>query len=34
MNFEDYVVAGQGQEFKGDDFRSLLSPGVYVLMEE
>jgi hypothetical protein len=32
MNIEDCVIPNTGQEFRGDDFRELVKPGVYVAM--
>lgn len=30
---EELVICGSGQSFKGGDFRDLLRPGVYILIE-
>ena len=33
-SIDNLVIDGSGQEFKGDDFRQLLGPGVYVIMHK
>lgn len=33
-DIEQWVIPGAGQQFTGDDFRSLREPGVYIFMRE